>query len=155
MPRASLSTVSKRGSLRASDSDRDQVIDQLHKAATEGRIGSDELEQRVSTALKAQTYDQLEAIVTDLPSARHREQRPERRTVPGWALSTVRTNPMLLLFAIPLLAVTAAMLLAATIVWSVMMLVIFMLGGRGMHPRPPWVHGARRGLRSSGRGYWA
>ena len=75
MPRASLSTVSKRGSLRASDSDRDQVIDQLHKAATEGRIGSDELEQRVSTALKAQTYDQLEAIVTDLPSARHREQR--------------------------------------------------------------------------------
>jgi hypothetical protein len=147
--------MSKRGSLRASDADRDQVIDRLHQASTEGRIGSDELEQRVSTALKALTYGELEATIADLPGPRRRDRGSEvsRRSVPSWALSTVRTNPMLLLFAIPVLAVTAAMLLAATIVWSVMMLVIFMLGGRGMHPRPPWVHAARRGLRSSGRGY--
>jgi hypothetical protein len=134
------------------------VIDRLHKAATEGRIASDELEQRVSTALKALTYDQLEATVDDLPgpgTRRGRSSEVSRRSVGSWTVSAVRANPMLLLFAIPVLAVTAAMLLAATIVWSVMMLVIFMLGGRGMHPRPPWAHAARRGLRASGRGYWA
>jgi Domain of unknown function (DUF1707) len=149
--------MSKRGSLRASDSDRDQVIDRLHKAATEGRIGSDELEQRVSTALKALTYDQLEATVADLPGPGRRRDRGgevSRRSAPSWALSTVRANPMLLLFVIPLLAVTAAMVLAAAVVWSVIMLVMFMFGGRGMLSRPPWAHAARRGVRSSGR-YWA
>jgi hypothetical protein len=149
--------VSKRGSLRASDADRDQVIDRLHKAATEGRIASEELEQRVSTALKALTYDELEATVADLPGPRGRHE-VSRRSAPSWALSTVRANPMLLLFAIPVLAVTAAMLLAATIVWSVMMVVVMILGGRAGVPRPPWAHARRQGLRPPRRGhgsYWA
>ena len=42
----------------------------------------------------------------------------------------MRANPILLLFAIPVLAVTAAMLLAATVVWTVLMLVVLMVGGR-------------------------
>jgi hypothetical protein len=65
---------------------------------------------------------------------------------------------MLLLFAIPVLAVTAAMLLAATIVWAVLMVVIMMLGGRHGSPRPPWMYGRRHGYRQSRRGpggYWA
>jgi Domain of unknown function (DUF1707) len=155
--RASLGGVSKRGTLRASDADRDQVVERLHQASTEGRIGSDELEQRVSTALKARTYDELEATIADLPGSprgRDRSGQVARRSAPGWALSTVRANPMLLLFVIPMVAVTAALVVAAAVVWSLIMVVFFMLGGRGMHPRPPWAHAARRGLRSSGR-YWA
>lgn len=156
-PRASLDGVSRRGSLRASDADRDQIIDRLRKAAAEGRIASEELEHRVSTALKAQTYDELEETVTDLPGPR-RGREPARRSVPHWALTTVRENPILLLFAIPVLAVTAAMVLAVTIVWSALMIVVLILGGRPGVPRPPWVAARRHGLRPPRRGpgnYWA
>lgn len=149
--------MSTRGTLRASDSERDQVVDRLHTAATEGRIASEELEQRVSTALKARTYDELEATVADLPGPRHRRE-VSRRSVPSWALSAVKSNPMLLLFAIPAVAVTAAMLLAAAIVWSVLMVVVMILGGRCAGPRAPWMYARRHGLgppRRGHGGYWA
>lgn len=158
-PRASLDGVSKRGDLRASDADRDQVVDRLHKAATEGRIVSEELEHRVSAALKARTYSELEATVADLPGPRPRGGQVQRhRPTGGWALSAVRANPMLLLFAIPVVAITAAMLLAATVVWSVLMIVVLILGGRPGVPRPPWMYARRPGVGSRHRGpggYWA
>lgn len=133
----------KRGSLRASDEDREAVVDRLRKAATEGRIGSDELEQRVSEALKARTYDELEAIVADLPTAGHRSPS-YRRSAGGWALSTVRAHPLLLLLAIPVVAVTTAMVLAATLVWAVLV-IVFLVVGRHSIPRGPWMYGRRYG----------
>jgi hypothetical protein len=141
--RASLALVSKRGNLRASDEDREAVIDRLRKAATEGRIGSDELEQRVSEALKARTSDELEAIVADLPKAGHRTPS-YRRSAGGWAVSTIRANPILLLFAIPVVAVTAAMVLAATLVWT-LLVIVFLVVGRHSIPRGPWMYGRRYG----------
>jgi hypothetical protein len=148
--------MARRGSLRASDEDRERVVERLHKAATEGRIASEELEHRVSAALRARTYDELEETVTDLPSSR-RGREPVRHSSPHWALTMVRANPLLLLFAIPVLAVTAAMLLAATIVWSVLMIVVLILGGRPGVPRPPWMYARRRGPRPrrGPGGYWA
>lgn len=156
--------MTKIGSLRASDADREQIVSRLHKAATEGRIASEELEQRVSAALKARTYSELDATVADLPS--QLGQRPSdrrgaarRRSARGWALSAVRANPWLLLFAIPVLAVTAAMLLAVTIVWAVLMVVVMVLGGRPRAPRGPWMYTRQR--RACGppprgpRSYWA
>ncbi len=148
------------GELRASDQDRDRIVERLHRAATEGRIASEELEQRVSTALKARTYGELEKTVEDLPGRRsgRGSSAPARRTAGGWAVSAVRANPMLLLFAIPVMAVTAALLLAATVVWAVLMVVIMVLGGRHGAPRPPWMHARRQGYRPSRRGpggYWA
>jgi hypothetical protein len=134
--------MSKRGDLRASDADRDRIVDRLHKAATEGRIAAEELEQRVSTALKARTYGELEQTVSDLPSERSR-RAPARRSSAGWALAVMRDNPILILFAIPVLAVTAAMLLAATIVWTVLVLIVLMVGGRHRVGRPPWAYSRR------------
>jgi hypothetical protein len=138
--------VSKRGSLRASDQDRDEVVDRLHKAATEGRIGADELEQRVSAALKARTYDELEATVADLPRPGHRSpshSRSRARSTGSYALSLARDYPILVLLAVPVLAVTAAMLLAATLFWVSLMIVFLVVGGRrGMH-RGPWVYANR------------
>jgi len=154
--------VTKVGSLRASDADREQIVSRLHKAATEGRIASEELEQRVSAALKARTYGELDATVADLPGhgiqLPHREAR--RRTGGGWAVSAVRANPWLLLFAIPVLAVTAAMLMAVMIVWAVMMVVVMVLGGRPRPPRGPWMYTRQRGVygpprRGRPRSYWA
>jgi Domain of unknown function (DUF1707) len=153
--------VSKRGALRASDADRDQVIDRLHRASTEGRIASDELEHRVSAALKARTYDDLEATVSDLPrpGGRRAGREPARRSAGAWTLATVRANPLLLLFAIPVIAVTMAMLLAVTIVWAAMMVVVLAAGGRrhGV-PAAPWIYARRHGLGPPRRGpgrHWA
>jgi hypothetical protein len=155
-----VSRYGRYGELRASDEDRDRIIERLHRASTEGRIASEELEQRVSTALKARTYGELEKTVEDLPGGRSGRSgtAPARRTAGGWAVSTIRANPMLLLFVIPGLAVTAALLLAATVVWAVLMVVIMMLGGRHGPPRPPWTYAHRHGYRQSRRGpggYWA
>ncbi len=141
--------MSKRGSLRASDQDRDQFVDRLHKAATEGRIGSDELEQRVSLALKARTYDELEATVADLPKPGRTPAR--RSSAAGWALTTVREYPILLLFAIPVLAVTTAVLFAATLLWATLLVVLMLVGGRHRAlSRGPWTYYHRYGSRRYG-----
>ncbi|MCA1682574.1 MAG: DUF1707 domain-containing protein [Actinobacteria bacterium] len=157
--------MARRGSFRASDEDRERIIERLHKAATEGRLAAEELEHRVSTALKARTYDELDSTVADLPGPRpprrlepERGLEPERRSAGRWVVSTVTANPILLLFAIPVLAVSAAMLLAATIVWAVLMFVVLMLGGRPRLAPPPWPHARRHvagGRRRGPGGYWA
>jgi hypothetical protein len=159
--------VEKRVNLRASDADREHVVSRLHKAATEGRIASEELEQRVADALKARTYGDLEQTVSDLPGPRPRSRRPPaRRTPTSWALSTVRANPMLILLAIPVVAVTLAMMIAAALIWMVLMVVVMVLGGgrRGpVGPRGPWMYTRRgrgfgpprTGTHSPSRSYWA
>jgi hypothetical protein len=134
--------VSKRGNLRASDQDREQVVQRLHKAHTEGRLGDDELEQRVSAALKARTYDQLEATVADLPGPSGRSPA-RQRTPAGWALQTLRANPILIVLAIPVLAVTTAMLLAAMLVCAAVCMVFLVIGGRRAMYRGPWVYARR------------
>jgi uncharacterized protein DUF1707 len=60
--------MTTRATLRASDADREQVADRLRHAAVEGRLASDELEDRLGTALSAKTYGELDPLVADLPS---------------------------------------------------------------------------------------
>ncbi|WP_167521482.1 DUF1707 SHOCT-like domain-containing protein [Microbispora triticiradicis] len=62
-------TVPGRGELRASDKDREQVVELLRVAAGDGRLSSDELDQRIEAALTARTYGELDALTTDLPAA--------------------------------------------------------------------------------------
>ena len=88
----SLHCVEKRANLRASDADRDHVVSRLHKAATEGRIASEELEQRVGHALKARTYGDLEKTVSDLPGPRPRSGA-RRCAAPPWAGQWRRCAP--------------------------------------------------------------
>src|SRR6266516_954615 len=53
--------------LRAADADRDQTAEVLRRAATEGRITFDELDERISRAYAAKTFADLEAVTSDLP----------------------------------------------------------------------------------------
>jgi hypothetical protein len=153
--------MAQRGSYRASDEDRERTVERLHTAATEGRLAAEELEQRVSAALKARTYDELHATVTDLPGPSRpsdRHGKVQRRSAGRWVVSTVSHNPMLLLFAIPVIAVTAAMVLAATIMWMVLMVVVLVLGGRPRMGPPPWLLARRHllaGRRRGPGGHWA
>ena len=60
-----------RGALRVSHEDRDQVAEALRVAAGDGRLSSDELDERLERALTARTYDDLAVLVADLPPAGH------------------------------------------------------------------------------------
>jgi DUF1707 SHOCT-like domain len=62
--------MASRATMRASDADRDGVAERLREAATEGRLLTEELEQRLEAAFSARTYGELNAIVADLPGRR-------------------------------------------------------------------------------------
>jgi len=59
--------------LRASDSERDSVVEQLRDAAAEGRITLAELDVRLEMALSARTHADLAPLTADLPRAAQRD----------------------------------------------------------------------------------
>ena len=52
--------------LRAGDSDREHVADQLRRAHAEGRLDADELGERIDRCLQARTCGELEHLTADL-----------------------------------------------------------------------------------------
>jgi hypothetical protein len=71
-----------RGHLRASDADREQVIDTLKDAFVQGLLTKDELGTRAGQALASRTYAELAAITADIP-ARLIEVQPAPRPAPA------------------------------------------------------------------------
>jgi Domain of unknown function (DUF1707) len=71
--------------IRASDSERDQVVALLQRDFADGRLTQAELEERVGAALSARTRDQLRALTADLPGADARPARPAMAPDP-WPL---------------------------------------------------------------------
>jgi hypothetical protein len=54
--------------VRASDQDREAVVEELRRHHTEGRLATDEFEERVTTAYQAKTMGELAHVVRDLPA---------------------------------------------------------------------------------------
>jgi hypothetical protein len=54
--------------LRASHTDRDEVVEKLRVAAGDGRLTPEELDERLEAALTARTYGELAALTADLPA---------------------------------------------------------------------------------------
>ncbi|KOU16193.1 hypothetical protein ADK52_34170 [Streptomyces sp. WM6372] len=54
--------------LRASDADRDLVVERLRDAVAEGRIDMEEFEERLEAAYTSKTYAELEPLTRDLPA---------------------------------------------------------------------------------------
>ena len=111
--------------LRASDADRDAVAERLRRAAVEGRLEADELEERLHAALRARTYGELEHLVADLPQPPVAWKPPpvDVRRVAGVALRIVLT-----------LAAVAAVLTFAVVMatwWVVWAVIWFAVRGRG------------------------
>ena len=71
-----------RGKLRASDTDRDRVVELLSVAYGEGRLSKDEYDGRLENAFSARTYADLDQIVTDLPVVRAIEVAPAAPAAP-------------------------------------------------------------------------
>lgn len=55
-----------RSDLRASDADREATVERLRVAALEGRLDSDELEQRIEAAYGARWCSELAALTLDV-----------------------------------------------------------------------------------------
>ena len=53
--------------MRASDSDRERIVEQLRKHAADGRLTMDEFEERMAAAYEAKTYGALSELTRDLP----------------------------------------------------------------------------------------
>jgi hypothetical protein len=69
--------------IRASDADRDRVLDVLGAAAADGRLTLAELEDRAGAALSARTLGELAALTSDL------------MTRPGWPDMAARTQDVI------------------------------------------------------------
>jgi len=53
--------------IRISDADREQVTSRLREHFAEGRLTSDELDERITATLNAKTFGDLRGILADLP----------------------------------------------------------------------------------------
>jgi hypothetical protein len=76
--------------IRASDQERESVVDVLRDAFTDGRLTLDEFEERTSAAYAAKTWTELGELTSDLPvqpvlgvGASERRQAPLSRPVPA------------------------------------------------------------------------
>jgi Domain of unknown function (DUF1707) len=61
-------TVAGRSRLKASDSDRDRVLDMLKAAFAQGRLTKDEFDARVGQTLVSRTWGDLIALTDDIPA---------------------------------------------------------------------------------------
>jgi Flp pilus assembly protein TadB len=96
--------------LRASDADRERAADRLRRAAAEGRLVTDELEQRLEAAFAARTYAKLDAVLADLPG---------RRLAPPRSRHDASGVPRALVAAIAVPAIIAAILVVVLVVTGV------------------------------------
>ncbi len=85
---------SGRGRQRASDADREHVVNTLKAAYVHGLVTKDEFDARVSQAFAARTYAELALITADIPAglaAAH--QRPRPTAAPGHAPAHANVGP--------------------------------------------------------------
>lgn len=69
--------------IRISDADRERVTARLREHFAEGRLTSEELDERITATLNAKTYGELRRVLADLP-----ESEPvaaQGGPVPPWA----------------------------------------------------------------------
>jgi hypothetical protein len=84
--------------LRASDADRERIVEQLRQHTADGRLTMDEFEQRMAAAYAAKTYGELAQLTRDLPvdlGARSRGAGfgpPPLQDQPPWSGSWPRTS---------------------------------------------------------------
>jgi hypothetical protein len=66
--------------LRASDAEREETVERLHRALAEGRLDLTETDERVAAAYAARHRDELPPLLADLPST----ASASAGAVPGW-----------------------------------------------------------------------
>ena len=130
--------------LRVGDKERDAVSEILRQCHLEGRLDTDEFQERLERCLAAKTYAELDELIADLP----REEAQRRATGNSW-----RWRPWPL-FPFAALALIAVIVAGAHVAWLAIPLLFFFVvrplvwraWGSG-HARGPWACGPRRTTR--------
>jgi hypothetical protein len=151
--------MAARVAVRASDADRESVAERLRKAAGEGRLRTDELEERLEVALSARTYGELDSIVRDLPGGRLVvPSRSPARALGGAALSATLALMVMVAVAIAVLFIVTGVF-AGWLLWILAGWFVFgrrrrALGVRGAGYGYPF-HGCRGLPASRASRYWS
>ncbi len=94
--------------IRVSDADRERVTARLREHYAEGRLTSDELEERISAALSAKTFGDLRAIMADLPDSEFAPPQAPPPAMPPWGGRNTIVMPRPRLLPLVLLALFVA-----------------------------------------------
>ena len=124
----------RRGGLRASDADREQVIATLKAAFVQGRLTEDELGARVDRVYASLTYAELAEVIADIPTAftgARLPRAPWRATKRAWWFEYVVFLPgivaVLLLPGGPRTTVWTLIILAAVVYLVFWILGVFIM----------------------------
>jgi uncharacterized protein DUF1707 len=83
-----VSDLSRGSDIRASDKERDAVVQHLQGAYTEGRLDVSEYQERLDAAIRARTRGELAPLTADLPpptpESRSTELAPARKRKEEW-----------------------------------------------------------------------
>jgi DUF1707 SHOCT-like domain len=116
--------MARRSVLRASDEDRERVADRLRHAAGEGRLLTEELEERLGAVFSSRTYGELDAVVHDLPAPRD----AHRHKAPLWVKATIAVAILVTMIAV--LAIVALVVIGLAGAWLLWVLFAWMFFGR-------------------------
>lgn len=132
-------SVIERQQMRASDRDRQEVVDRLLAGLDDGRLKMEEYVDRMAAALEAVTYGDLAALCADLPSARSMAKREAKPAVTASHAVAARRG---LIAELPTaLKVLWTIWLAAVSVNVVVWLLVSVTSGSLIYFWPLWVAG--------------
>jgi hypothetical protein len=97
--------------IRISDADRERAAAQLREHFAEGRLSSEELDERIAAALSAKTFGELRRTLADLPepAMEPRQAGPAAAPWAGRPAPVFRRGPRL--FPLVVLALVAALVI--------------------------------------------
>ena len=134
--------MARRATLRASDADRELIADRLRRAAAEGRLLAEELEQRIGAVFSSRTYGELDALVADLPDDRlapHRQKSLARMGTPAMAVGIA-------IVALAIVAIVAVLLTGTALLGGAwIFFALWGFGCRGSRCRTRYARYPRRG----------
>jgi hypothetical protein len=133
--------------LRVSDADRQSVADQLSQHFADGRLDQAEFDERLSQAMNAKTYRDLDGLLTDLPSTGTGGGAglpPAGGTVTGRAAGSVPQRRIVRPVVFIVLAVIALSIASHAVFWvfggwlwiAVIALIVVAFAKRSRHQRP-------------------
>jgi len=130
-----------RGQLRASHTDREQVIGTLKTAFIRGVLAKDEFDLRLDRTLASRTYADLAAVTADLPARPAEPARPLTRpdNAAAWGVCGLIVAAMLTVVVIPAGPTIGAVILTGVAIYGAFWLLagIMMLAARHGRTRPP------------------
>lgn len=87
-----MSTTQPTDSLRVGSREREETVERLSRAHTEGQLDMDELDQRIAAATQAKTRSDLATLLEDLPPDRRGRSRgtTDSRAVVARSVATLR-----------------------------------------------------------------